>query len=279
MNKSLMNFVDILDRNSIGLQILDFNGKKKVFFRTSAILELIKCPYKMNYMMEENNTNNNFEETKYAVIGALIHELTEFLLIQSRFKLLANGMQHIYMVYDNLVQDLIMKYKINLMHILDKEKIVNTAVTAAITLLENFKITDTEKVFIFEGNNFIVKITPDIIAEEGIIDLKTKFKGLPNNVSYEHAFQMNLYSYYLDLEAKLFYIDIETQQYKIMKPGVFKDIPDRLEKLANSILEAKLNNKIVFEQDKLNINNCKYCKYKNKCGLYRDFQMEQLKVI
>lgn len=263
-----------LNRDGKGLEVIKISdGKEKVFFRTSTIIELLKCEYKAKFLLDiDINYHNSFESDKYAVLGALIHELVEYLLLQDRFNLYHIGIQNINHVYNILIAKLNEKYNINLFNMIDRDKIINTSIVAASYLSNNFNITDTEKVFIFEDTNYILKITPDILTDQYILDLKTKYSKLPKSVSYEHAFQMNLYKYYLNLEPILFYIHVDTSNYISLKPGNFNNIKERLNNLANNILDKKylsLPNQHNNNDKKINKNNCYFCKYKNICDLYK----------
>lgn len=259
-------------RENMTLEIVNLgNDKEKVLFRTSTIIELQKCLYKAKFLLNKNGNetnSNNFDDVKYAVIGALIHELVEYLLFQDRFNLFAVGLQYIDNVYYNLISELSKKYQTNLIQELDQKKIVGTAIIAASYLSKEFNITDIEKVIIIEEDNFILKITPDILTDQYIIDLKTKFKQLPSSVSYEHAFQLNIYKYFLGLEPLLFYILIDDQTYKVLKPGSFDNILDRLNNLAKKIIN--------HEYENMTINNikdtkaCYLCKFKQQCDLYKN---------
>lgn len=258
-------------KENMTLEIINLgNEKEKVLFRTSTVIELQKCLYKAKFLLNKNGNenNNNFEDVKYAVIGALIHELVEYLLFQDRFNLFAVGLQYIDNVYYNLISNLSKKYKVNLMQELDQKKIVGTAIIAASYLSREFNITDIEKVIIIEEDNFVLKITPDILTDQHIIDLKTKFKQLPNNVSYEHAFQLNIYKYFLGLEPLLFYILIDDQSYRILKPGSFDNILDRLNSLAKKIINREYENiKINDVKDR---KVCQLCRFRYQCDLYQN---------
>lgn len=257
-------------RENMTLEIVDNgSGSEKVLFRTSTIIELQKCLYKAKFLLYNNNNeiNTNFEDVKYAVIGALIHELVEYLLFQDRFNLFAVGLQYIDNVYYNLVSALSKKYKINLIQILDQKKIIDTAIIAAAYLSKEYDIVDIEKVIIIEEDNFILKITPDILTDQYIIDLKTKFKQLPNSVSYEHAFQLNIYKYFLGLEPILFYILIDNQTYRVLKPGSFDNILDRLNNLAKKIINREYENTSI--NNIKDTKNCQLCRFKYQCDLYK----------
>lgn len=272
-NDNKMIPIEQLNRDGKGLDIIKISdNKEKVFFRTSTILDLIKCPYKAKFLIDVNQEYfEPFENAKYAVIGALIHELVEYLLINDRFNLFAVGLQYINHVYNNIVGELSKKYVINLFEILERDKIINAAITAASFISKNFKVTDTEKVFVFEDEHFILKITPDIITDNSIVDLKTKYKSLPSSVPYEHAFQMNIYSHYLNLDTVLFYIHIDTANFKALKPGKFENIRQRINDLAKLIL-----NQDYEKIDSIkSTSNCYFCKYKTKCKLYTDYVQQK----
>lgn len=257
-------------RENMTLEIINVgNQKEKVLFRTTTIIELQKCLYRAKYLLNKNgnDNSNNFEDVKYAVIGALIHELVEYLLFQDRFNLFAVGLQYIDNVYYHLVSNLSKKYGLNLMQEFDQKKIVNTAIIAAAYLSREFNITDIEKVIIIEEDNYVLKITPDILTDQYIIDLKTKFKQLPSTVSYEHAFQLNIYKYFLGLEPLLFYILIDDQSYKLLKPGSFDGIPERLNNLAQKVINREYENMTV--QDIKDPKSCHLCRFKHQCDLYK----------
>lgn len=274
LNEKIINMqLDLskFSKENMTLEIIDVgNQKEKVLFRTTTIIELQKCLYRAKYLLNKNgNENTNFEEVKYAVIGALIHELVEYLLFQDRFNLFAVGLQYIDNVYYHLVSNLSKKYKLNLMQEFDQKKIVNTAIIAAAYLSREFNITDTEKVIIIEEDNFVLKITPDILTDQYIIDLKTKFKQLPSNVSYEHAFQLNIYKHYLGLEPLLFYILIDNQTYKLLKPGSFDNIPERLNSLAQKVINREYEYMTI--QDIKDPKICLLCRFKQQCDLYKNY--------
>ncbi len=256
-------YIDYLSQDSIGFTKLP-DGR--YFFRTSSLVALLQCPYKINFIAKQNNSDD-FMKSLPLVKGKVIHAAVSYLLEMYKYGLAKEGAAILDKFIDNQLNKEMQKYTKNLpdTDFLENLKLdcKNASLNFARYTVKNYNSIITEKTIIIEKDSFVLKLTPDLITEHGIVDYKTTKKQLTSNfyISYDYALQMAVYSHYLQMDAQLLFYSFADGKLLLKKPGKFNNVEERILRLID-LLE---NNKLYKNQYA-----CSTCFYKNKCTLEAD---------
>jgi len=246
--------IDLLKHTASGFHE---NGQK-IFFRTSTLTAVLLCSYKVHFL-RQNFIQRDFKTNIALIKGGMVHALVEFLLNNSKlisesilFYLLENE------AYDSLLQNFITQFPVNVdIRLLNRQKLLTAAKQLYNFVKTHFTEYLSEKTFIIEKPNYILKMTPDLITDKGMFDFKTTQKPVNNIVvSYDYALQMNIYQHFLNLPVYLLFWSFNDEKTYIAKPGKFNNIEERIEKIVDDIKADRLQP---------NKYNCKWCFYKTIC--------------
>ncbi len=256
-------YCDLLTQSNLGFEKLP-NGK--YFFRTSILTALLQCNHKLHFIKQQMHSTD-FTKNYALVKGKLFHAGISFLLNMHNNNMLQDGFKLLDKFLKNNLESEQKRYCNNIMQ---QEELkteldhISFAVKVIVNyLLQNYKSYITEKTFIIEKPKYIIKLTPDLIADNIIIDFKTTKKELNENmyISYDYALQMAIYSHFIGMDTYLLYYSFANDTILLKQPGKFENIEERIEKLIDKIE----NDIFVF-----NSKSCKTCFYKSMCTHYAE---------
>ncbi len=254
-------YLDYIKQDDLGFTKLP-DGR--YFFRTSVLTALLQCPYKLHFIAK-NNTND-FQKHIALIKGKAVHATTSFLIEMYKAGLIKDAVKLADKFIANYLAETIKVYNKNVPNKQQLQLLQNNIKIAAFNFakytFKNFKSYITEKTFIIDRDSFVLKLTPDLITEIGIIDYKTTSKPITTRfyIPYDYALQMAIYSYYLAVDAQLLYYSFASNQLLLTKPGSFKNIEERILRLVE-ILETNRLYKNTYA--------CATCFYRSMCMLQK----------
>lgn len=255
------SLIQLIDRKYPGFNILPNN---KVFWRTTALLMYHRCPLYFDLYFKKN-TNRNLYTDRHLVNGLIVHRGVEFLIKMYLFGLNEDNKMLIDVI-ENTIRDIKQLYnspdEVNIFK--DPLEYAYLAKLAFKEILANFDVVDSEIIHIFEHDNFILKITPDIIAKNTVIDVKTTSKPLAKYIiSHDYQLQGSIYTEFLNLnEVVLVVISFHDTKVQTIKLNRTNNVLDLVREYTINVLNKKFPPK--------RNQYCYACKFKNECPLYSE---------
>lgn len=261
-----MNISRLLERKSIGFSILENN---KVFWRTSSLLTYKRCPlYFKLFISDQKEQKLDLPRNIALAHGIIVHRAVEFLVRAYLFGLNGSTNQLLLEVIDNTIAEILEETNNVESKKLFKDSIeygylAKKAFQAILSL--NQKIIDVESVYLFENDKFILKLTPDLILSNAIVDLKTTSKPLSNLYIYDdYNWQLSLYTSLFDVEKSYFiYVSFADMDVRIVYNTEQKNKTEVLETI-NELTDKILRSEYKPRKNPL----CRFCRYQSKCSLF-----------
>jgi CRISPR/Cas system-associated exonuclease Cas4 (RecB family) len=262
----IMNISRILDRKSNGFSILENN---KVFWRTNSLLTYKRCPlYFKLFIIDQKEQKLDLPRNIALAHGIIVHRAVEFLLRSYLFGLNGSTNRLLLEVIDNTIAEILeetnnVENKKLFKDSIEYGYLAKKAFQAILSL--NQKIIDVESVYLFENDKFILKLTPDVILSNAIVDLKTTSKPLSNLYIYDdYNWQLSIYASLFGVEKSYFiYVSFADMDVRIVDNTEQKNKTEVLETI-NELTDKILRSEYEPRKNPL----CRFCKYQSNCSLF-----------
>lgn len=260
-----MNISRLLDRKSNGFSVLENN---KVFWRTNSLLTYKRCPLYFKLFISDQKEQKLDLRNAALAHGIIVHRAVELLVRSYLFGLNGSTNQLLLEVIDNTIAEILeetnsVENKKLFKDSIEYAYLAKKAFQAILSL--NQKIIDVESVYLFENDKFILKLTPDLILSDAIVDLKTTSKPLSNLYIYDdYNWQLSIYASLFDVEKSYFiYVSFADMDVRIVYNTKQKNKTEVLQTI-NELTDKVLRSE--FEPRKNHL--CRFCKYQSKCSLF-----------
>lgn len=261
----IMNISRLLDRKSNGFSVLENN---KVFWRTNSLLTYKRCPLYFKLFISDQKEQKLDLRNAALAHGIIVHRAVELLVRSYLFGLNGSTNQLLLEVIDNTIAEILeetnsVENKKLFKDSIEYAYLAKKAFQAILSL--NQKIIDVESVYLFENDKFILKLTPDLILSDAIVDLKTTSKPLSNLYIYDdYNWQLSIYASLFDVEKSYFiYVSFADMDVRIVYNTKQKNKTEVLQTI-NELTDKVLRSE--FEPRKNHL--CRFCKYQSKCSLF-----------